>query len=297
MKKRWMAALAALLLALQPCLALADSMPLLFRVTDEEGHRIYLLGTIHVGREDMYPMSDAVEKAFEEADVLAVELDMVSIMSDVTQLLKYSSLMVYGLDDDITNHISEETYRLGIEKLGYPEFLLKRMRPIAWYSLAEEYSYGQAGLSSDWGVDYQLLSRAKAAGKAIEETETLEAQMETLLNLPEEVMDEEIRLILENPEESAKSIKMLVKLWQIGYRAGLEAVLTVQEEAGDTESYGEFNETLIYSRNDGFEEQAKEYLKNGTTALIAIGAFHIVGEDGLAARLTRAGFLVEEIGR
>ena len=44
--------------------------------------------------------------------------------------------------------------------------------------------------------------------------------------------------------------------------------------------------------NDLHEEQLP-----GRKALIAIGAFHIVGEDGLAARLTRAGFLVEEIGR
>lgn len=299
MKKRWIAALMTLMLVLQPCLTLAESTPLLFRVTDAEGHRIYLLGTIHVGREDMYPLSGAVEQAFEEADVLAVEVDLQSVMGNLLQMLRYSALLVYGLGDDITNHISEETYRLGIEKLGYPEIVLKRMKPIAWYSLAEEYAYSLAGLSSDWGVDMQLLSKAKKANKTIEETESMEAQMETLLALPDDVMDEQIRLILSSPEESAEGIRLLANMWQTGNRESLEALLALEEEAGESSDaqYDEYNETLIYSRNDGFEQQAKDYLQNGVTALIAIGTFHIVGEDGLAARLARAGYLVEEIGK
>lgn len=294
MKKRWIALLLLLALLAHCCAAGAESAPLLFRVADAEGHHIYLFGTIHVGREDMYPFSGAVEDAFSDADVLAVEMDIQSVMSNFVELIKYSVSMVYGLGDNITNHISEETYQLGVEKLGYPEFLLKRMRPVAWYSLAEEYSYSLAGLSSDWGVDMQLLSKAKKAGKTVEETESLEEQLAALLTLPEEVMDEQIKLILTYPEEIAESMRLLVSLWQTGNREGLEAVLAQEEDA---DAYGDYNETLIYSRNDGFEERAKKYLENGTTAMIAIGAFHILGQDGLAARLARAGYQVEEIGR
>ena len=36
---------------------------------------------------------------------------------------------------------------------------------------------------------------------------------------------------------------------------------------------------------------------SGKTALMAIGAFHILGENGLAQKLARAGYHVEEIGR
>ena len=53
----------------------------------------------------------------------------------------------------------------------------------------------------------------------------------------------------------------------------------------------------IRTGTPAFEEQAIRYLADGKTALIAIGAAHIVGEDGLAQRLAWDGFTVEEIGR
>ena len=93
-------------------------------------------------------------------------------------------------------------------------------------------------------------------------------------------------------------MQWLARIWQAGDQKLMEAMLSMGEAAGGDEgAYDEYNDTLIYSRNEGFEEQAKEYLRNGTVAMIAIGAFHIVGQDGLAARLARAGYTVEEIGR
>ena len=89
MKKRIALLLAALLLAL-PLLTLAEagSQPLLYRVTDEDGHTVYLLGTIHIGREDMYPLSDAVWTAYHASDVLAVEIDMVAYAGSLLSSLR-----------------------------------------------------------------------------------------------------------------------------------------------------------------------------------------------------------------
>ena len=53
MKRRIALLLTVLVLALAAG-AQAESHPLLYRVTDAEGHTVYLLGTIHVGREDFY---------------------------------------------------------------------------------------------------------------------------------------------------------------------------------------------------------------------------------------------------
>ena len=37
--------------------------PLLYQVTDAEGHTIWLFGSIHVGREDFYPLPEYVTSA------------------------------------------------------------------------------------------------------------------------------------------------------------------------------------------------------------------------------------------
>ena len=299
MKKRLLTGLIAAAMLLQPYAACAQSAPLVYRVTDDQGHALYLLGTIHVGAEDMYPLGSAVEEAYENADVVAVEMDVFAAGANVLKSLKYSFSMMYLPPDNAQNHLSPETFALGVEKLGMEQAVLNQMKPAMWYSLAEEYVISAAGLDAKLGVDYWLLKRAHADGKPIDELEGMEAQMKTLLAIPEEVIDLEVQAVLTYPEESAEALRLLYEAWRSGDEESLRLFLDVQEEgeAGYEETYEEYNDTLIFDRNDGFEEQAVAYLASGKTALMAIGAFHILGENGLAQKLARAGYHVEEIGR
>lgn len=300
MKKRLLTGLIAAALLLQPYAAGAESAPLVYRVTDDQGHTIYLLGTIHVGNEEMYPLGPGVEEAYREAEIIAVELDLYAYGGNLFNSVRYAFSMMYGLNDSAEKHLSPEAYALGVEKLGLPEMALKRMKPVMWYSLAEQKMYEAAGLDAMKGVDYRLLRQAHQDGKQIDELETVEEQMAVLLSFPDEVMDHEIQAMLTFPEESAQGLRNLFEAWRQGDRDGLETLLNAQEEeaeGGLEEAYGAFSDTLIDSRNDGFEQQALAYLNSGKTALIAIGAFHIVGENGLVEKLTRAGCHTEEIGR
>ena len=299
MKKRLLTGLLAAALLLQPYAAGAESAPLVYRVSDDEGHVLYLLGTIHVGREDMYPLGQAVEEAYENADAVAVEVDLYAYGQSLFKTARYSLSMMYLPPDSAKNHLSPETYALGIEKLGMPQAALNQMRPAMWYSLAENYVISAAGLDAMQGVDYWLMKRAHEDKKPIDELEGLEAQMETMLAIPEEALDLEIQSVLTYPEESAEGLNLLFEAWRNGDEESLRLFLDMQEEGGEglEAAYEEYNDTLIYSRNNGFEDQAVAYLKSGKTALIAIGAFHIIGENGLAEKLARLGYHVEEIGR
>ena len=301
MKKRLLTGFLAAVLLLHPCLGQAESAPLVYRVSDDQGHVLYLLGTIHVGNDDMYPLGDAVEEAYEKADVLAVEMDVYAYGGNLFKSLKYSFALMYGLDDSIKNHLSPETYALGVEKLGFPEMALLRMKPAMWYSLAENFLFQQAGLDAMKGADYWLTKRAHKDGKRIDELEGIDEQMAVMLAIPEDVIDSEVFAMLSYPDESAEGLRLLFEAWRQGDEKTLRALLETQEEpSGDEElsaAYDEYSDMLIDSRNDGFEKQAIDYLNSGETALIAIGAFHIIGENGLAEKLARGGYTVEEIGR
>ena len=299
MKKKLITGLIAAALLLQPYAAGAESAPLVYRVTDAEGHVLYLLGTIHVGNDDMYPLGGAVEEAYANADILAVELDVYAYGGNLFSTMKTAFGLMYGLQDNIKNHLSPETYALGVEKLGMPEIALQRMKPAMWYSLAENYIIEKAGLDATKGVDYGLLKQAHKDGKQIDELESLEDQMATLLAIPEDVIDYEVQAMLTYPEESAQGLRALFDAWRVGDEAALRMLLEESTEGEEelTEAYGEYSDILIDSRNDGFEAQAIAYMNSGKTALIAIGAFHIIGENGLAEKLARAGYTVEEIGR
>ena len=298
MKKRLLSGLIAAALLLQPYAAGAESAPLVYRVTDGQGHTLYLLGTIHVGSDDMYPLGSAVEEAYQNADVLAVELDLYAYGGNLFSAAKTAFALMYGPQDNIKNHLSPETYALGVETLSMPEIALQRMKPAMWYSLAENRVIENAGLDATKGVDYWLLKQAHRDGKRIDELETLETQMATLLSIPEEVIDNEVQAILTYPEESVQGLLMLFEAWRQGDEAALRTLLEASTEGEELgEAYEAYSDMLIDSRNDGFEEQALKYLNSGETALIAIGAFHVIGENGLTEKLARLGYTVEEIGR
>lgn len=280
--------------------AKAECAPLVYRVTDTAGRCIYLLGTIHIGEPSMYPLSEAVETAYRESDVLAVELDLYTFNQSILKSLRYSAALMYGPGEDVTSHLSPETYALGLEKLGVAPFMLKNMRPALWYSLAENLIYSQAGLSPDYGVDLHLLKRAWQDGKRVDELEGLDSQLNTLLALPDAALDFEIYQSLSNMEAAADAARGLMDAWETGDEEALlmylgETAEIAPEDLDD--AYADFLDTLLGMRNEDFEVLARGYLDRGEKALIAIGAGHIVGQDGLAARLSRAGYTVTEIGR
>ena len=91
--------------------------PLLYRVTDDSGNTIWLFGSIHVGRENYYPLPDYVLDAFESADALAVEADIVAFEKDLGLQMTALSHLVYRDGSTIKDHISLELYEKAVEIL------------------------------------------------------------------------------------------------------------------------------------------------------------------------------------
>ncbi len=298
MRKQAAALIMALMLMCAWGMGMAESRPLLYLVEDAEGHRIYLLGTIHVDGESTYPLSRAVEEAYKEAEVLAVEMDLYAYANDPELSAHSADLLAYPPEDSAKNHLSEEIYALGVEKLGQSEETLDRLRPAGWLSLAARYAFEQAGLSPETGVDLHLLTRAHQDGKAIDELEGIESQIEVLLALPDSVVEEQLVQYLENPALCGASIRMMLTAWEQGAEGTLR-VFVAQDASlptADAERQ-DYQDTLYHDRDDGFFTAAEGYLREGRTALIAVGAAHVIGAGGLKDQFTAAGYTVTEIGR
>jgi len=280
--------------------ASGEAKPLLYQVTDQQGHVLYLLGTIHIGDEDMYPYSDAVENAYQKADILAVEMDVLAVQNDFARMMQYSAALMYTDGDTAQDHLSGDVYALGVERLGYPEAVLKRMRPVAWLSLAQEQCYARIGQSAELGMDMMLLKSAHEDGNTIHELEGLESQMETMLNMPDEVVEFQLQQFLSYPEAADISMKLLSAAWRQGNEEIFSLLLAQEEVAMPPEleeAYAAYADNLLHSRDEMFQQKAVQYLQSGDTVLFAVGAAHIVGEDALAERLAQAGYAVKEIGR
>ena len=301
MKKRVVSVLSLVMaLMLYAESACGEATPLLYQVTDQEGHILYLLGTIHVGEEDMYPLSKAVQEAYQDADILAVEMDVFAVQKDIAQMMQYSMALMYTGAETAKDHLSEEIYTLGVKNLGYPEAVIRRMRPFAWLSLAQEQCYSRIGQSAELGVDMMLLKNAHETGKTIHELEGMASQMETMMSMPEEIVEFQLQQFLLYPDAADLSMKMLCAAWRQGNEEMLSLLLNQEAEGMPQElqdEYALYMDTLLHRRDTLFEEKAIEYLQSGNTVLFSVGAAHIVGEGALADRLEKAGYTVKEIGR
>ncbi len=302
MKKRIFAGLVALLMVLGLLPAQAASQPAIYRVTDDAGHTLYLFGTIHIGKESMYPLSSAVEQAYEISDALAVELDLYNFLNNPILALQMAALMYYTPPDNATKHLSEEVYKLGISKLasaGMPELVLKAIKIENWVSLAEEMAAASVGLTSDYGVDLHLLTRAHETGKPIYELETYEEQLTVLGSMSDAFMEWQLRQMLVYSSANALGSLMLCTAWQNGNTDAIrnltEDMEGLPEEFKD--DFDRYINNLLSERDERFTQQAIEYLLSGETVFFAVGAAHVCGSNGLAVRLAQAGYTVEEIGR
>ena len=74
--RRSLFALLAVAYLAAACSAIADEKPLFMWQVESETATVSLVGSIHVGKPDFFPLAEPFEKAFAAAPVLAVEVDM-----------------------------------------------------------------------------------------------------------------------------------------------------------------------------------------------------------------------------
>ena len=92
------------------------------------GERVaYLLGSIHFGSKDMYPLPKEIEDAFDRSAVLLVEADLNHL-----DLQKMKALAEYTSDDTLWNHVSKQVRQRLEEfcgKYGFRPAAIARLKP------------------------------------------------------------------------------------------------------------------------------------------------------------------------
>ena len=277
--------------------ALADSHPLMYKVTDKDGHTIYLLGTLHMMSKETLPIAnldetlgnvDRVIFEVSEADMEKAASDSVTI-SDLGSGLS-SMMQMFTLD----NGLSQETLELvaGFLSGAYnqtidAESLRMMSAPMLAQLLNAQFMTIAGYDASGHSVDLEVFRKAKTLGKKIEGVETLEEQMKAISaeNTDTALLEKQILELMNHPEQFKEQVDSLIHAYNTGDKSTLLAIFT-SEGARSIADAG---------RNARFLEVAKKALTDGGRALIAIGTYHIIAEDGLVNVLTREGYTVEAL--
>lgn len=279
--------------------------PLLFQVTDAKGNTAWLFGSIHVGRDDFYPLPDYVYNAFNEADAAAFELDALAFESDLNAQIDALQLMVYTDGSTIKDHLSEENYNKAVEimtEAGYYTQLLDTYNIVMWQMLLDELLYMDLGFDLENGIDRYLTQKAYDEKKPVYEVESVRFQYQMLCNYSpalQEMLLESSIASWDEPDSIQESMDSLMDAWASGDEASL-ATLLASEAEGLTEEeqalYAEYHKAMATDRNIGMADYTERALASGEKVFICVGAAHVVGEGGIVDLLQARGYTVTCIG-
>ena len=285
----------ALLVFLIPSLAAVagpEQRGLVYAVQSDQV-TLYLAGSIHVLREEDYPLPAVLSEVYRKSDALIMELDLDDLDPLESTTLIRSLAMAPGgsslrslMGDASFNRSRESALALGIDLERYAA-----VRP--WFAalMVLEWSLRQAGYSPEIGVEQHFLRQAMADNKPVEGLETMEQQLNIFASMSDADQAMFLEKTLAELDQLTGEIKKLLEAWKTGDVQALEMLLL-----DSFDEYPELFDELIDQRNLAWEQQLTEILQLGTQDyMVIVGALHLLGEHGVIELLRKRGFKIHRL--
>ena len=250
----------------------------------------WLLGSVHLGSEDMYPLAGEIEDAFESSAVLLVEADVRKIDMAKMQAVVLAK-GVYPAGDSLWRHITPGTrtkLEQFCEKYEFPCEGLSQFKPWVVSLTISTVPMAKAGMKPQLGIDMYFLE--KAAKKRVVEIESADQQVELISGFSD---DDQEKLLAASAEEGVDlqdKVKRLREVWSSGDADRLEAITRES-----TKTPERITRAILQDRNPHMADAAEQFLKGKETAFLVVGAAHMVGKEGIVALLQKRGYKVEQV--
>lgn len=276
------------LLLLFPSLCFAETS--LWQVS-KNGYTLYLGGTIHVLKKDDYPLPVEFYAAFKKADKLVFETDIEKAQTpEFSQ--KMQSMFTYPAGQSAKDVLRPETLKQLEQHLGernIPLDSLLRLKPAMIAIVLSVIEYKRMGMTEE-GVDQYFDNKAKQAGKAIGELETIDAQLNFLLNMGKGHEDEMIMSTIKDISKLQTLMTVIKAAWLTGDEQAM-ALATIADMKRD---YPQLYHTLLVQRNNNWIPQLERMLDDKPVEMVLVGTLHLVGKDGLLQQLRNKGYTVNK---
>ena len=246
----------------------------------------YLFGTFHLMCKDDIRFSDQLKTAVAGADKIYMELDM-----DDPGMLLGGLMMMNMKDGKKLQDLYTEAEYLKVEHffketLGTPIGFLQKTKPFFLVAMLYPKMMPCKNVS---GIEEELMRLAKENKKEIKGLETLEFQSAVFDSIPYE----------EQAKELLKSIDSMAS-----YQKYFDTMMTVYKDQQLNEIEKLFKDSefgmeahqdiLLNDRNHNWVTQLKALMPK-EKLFIAVGAGHLVGEQGLINLLRKEGYTLQPV--
>lgn len=256
--------------------------PALWEVSDAGGTRGWLFGTIHALPDGVEWRTPALEAGLAEAQVLVVE---VAGLGDRTAGAEAFEAVATspGLPPLLQRVPAAERPALAeaLERAGLDEGELARTE--SWAAallIANGARTGEAGN----GVDRGLL----AQGLPVVALESYAVQFALFDRLADE--DQAVLLAEAAREAGSAREERLAEAWLTGDLAVIE-----REMQRGVLADPELRQALLTARNAAWVERVAGLLAEGRRPFVAVGAAHMLGDEGLPALLAARGYTIKRV--
>lgn len=245
----------------------------------------YLYGTLHLPNAKYFYVNPKVHvvKKKVDAGVFEVQLSQDSLAYISFQLMAKSGQRVSDL---CSKEEQELVYTFFKKHFGFEELITNGFIPIALNTLVLDV-FSESDTTG--AIDQLLQNDFKQQGKPVYALESVKFQADLLTGMPIEKQKESLIETLSDLDSIANSLHELDSVYMNQDLAGIALLLNDLE----SEEYLS-KELLNYSRNLKMIEKLPAMMEK-ESLLIAIGAAHLGGEEGLISLLRKKGYSINPI--
>ncbi|WP_127348085.1 TraB/GumN family protein [Pseudidiomarina mangrovi] len=259
---------------------------LLYKVSGNELDKpSYLFGTMHILCAEDFRVPEQLEQRFSEVDQLVMELDLTS----PEVIFQSASLMVNRNGPYLEQHLSDDQLT---QVAGYIQenlnMSIPRAQRINPFVLSTQIMIKQLPCANTASYEGHLLTLAMAAEKPIKGLETAAFQLGLFDQIPIQNQVDMIWQMIDNKSQSVADFKAMTELYLA------EDIDQLYQLIANDPSLGDFQQLILDRRNQDWLTKIPSLMRE-RSSLIAVGAGHLGGEQGVVRLLRQAGYQVTPV--
>lgn len=290
--KRISCLFSSLLLLLFSQLSLASTLTgsTLWKIEKQVGSKQvsnYVFGTVHLPdlRVANFPLS--LQSSLDQVNTIVLEVILdPETMQQLAQRMQAKSGR--GIDSILTQQQLEKL-QTALVKRNLSINTVKHLKPwlIATQLMLPAHSAANASLT----LEMQLSEYANARNAKLAQLESADEQLDLFDTLPE---SEQIELLMSSVNSLDKVDDLTEVLMQAYLQGNLEKIIEMNDKLSAEEKNPRLQDLmtkLVQKRNQLMFQRMQKYIQKGHT-MIAVGALHLAGEEGLLNLLQQQGWTV-----
>jgi hypothetical protein len=246
----------------------------------------FLFGTFHLLCKDDIHFSEQLKKAMKMSDEIYMEMDMDDPSTMLSGMLYMNMKGGKKLEDLYTPEEYKRLKDYFSDTLQMPLMFLQKAKP---YFLVALLYPRMMNCKTPAGVEEELVKIAKVDKKEIKGLETMQFQASVFDSIPYEWQAQQLLKNIDSFSVYKNEFDQMLTLYK-NQRMDSMQTMMAKSDFGDDK----YNDLLLTSRNKNWVAQLKKIMKN-ESVFVAVGAGHLIGDDGLIKLLKKAGYKVKPL--